>query len=326
MNDFKNFLDFEKPVVELEEKLLGLRQQVEQGELSAVTNVEKLQKRLDKVRKDVYGNLSPHQRVRLSRHLERPFTSDYIKVFIDDFVELHGDRLFGDDSALVGGLGKFAGKSVVVVGHERGRSTQERVKRNFGMTQPEGNRKAQRLFKLAEKFSLPLILFIDTQGAYPGLEAEARGQAEAIAKNLFLLAGLKTPIVSVVIGEGGSGGALALGICDRLIMLENSTYSVITPEGCASIIWGKTDPDNVPEHAKTAAEALRLTAPALKDLGVVDELLQEPAGGAHRYRAEMAQILGGAIAKQLQDLEGLSQEELLEKRYEKFRIMGSLAE
>jgi len=325
MVDFSHYLDFEKPVVELEEKLLALRSQVEQGDLSVVSDVEKLQRKLEKVRKDVYGGLSPYQTVRLSRHFERPFTLDYIKYFVSDFVELHGDRLFADDPALVGGIGKFAGRPIMVVGHQRGRSTQERVKRNFGMTQPEGNRKGQRLFKLAEKFSLPLLLLIDTQGAYPGLEAEARGQAEAIAKNLYVLAALKTPIISVVIGEGGSGGALALGICDRLLMLENSIYSVITPEGCASIIWGKTDSKNVGEHAKTAAESLKLTAPSLKELGIADEVIPEPSGGAHRDRAQTAQAVGSAVARHLRELKSLDLDELMKQRYDKFRKIGDLS-
>ena len=325
MVDFSHYLDFEKPVVEVEEKLLELRSQVEDGDLSVVSEVEKLQRKLERTRKDVYGSLSSYQRVQLSRHFERPFTLDYIEHFISDFVELHGDRLFADDPALVGGIGKFAGRPIMVVGHQRGRSTQERVRRNFGMTQPEGNRKAQRLFKLAEKFSLPLLLFIDTQGAYPGMEAEARGQAEAIAKNLYVLAGLRTQIISVVIGEGGSGGALALGICDRLLILENSTYSVITPEGCASIIWGKSDAGNVQEHAKAAAESLKVTAPALKELGIVDEVIDEPAGGAHRDHSQAAQAVGSAIAKHLRELKTLEIDDLLKNRYDKFRKIGDLS-
>jgi len=326
MVDFNQFLDFEEPVVALEKEILELRGLVEKGDLSKVAEVEKLQKKLQKTRKDVYGNLTAYQTVRISRHFERPFTTDYIESFVTDFIELHGDRLFADDAAIVGGIGKFNGRPVMAVGHQRGRSTQERVKRNFGMTQPEGNRKAQRLFKLAEKFKLPLLLFIDTQGAYPGLEAEARGQAEAIARCLHVLAGLKTPIISTVIGEGGSGGALALGVCDRLLMLENSIYSVITPEGCASILWGKTDPEKVTDYAKQAAESLRLTAPALQELGIVDEVIPEPDGGAHRDFAGATESVRGAIAKHLSELTSMPVPELMEQRYQKFRQIGDLHE
>ena len=325
MVDFSRFLDFERPVVEVEEELLRLRGLVEAGDLSHAGEVERLQKKLERVRADVYGSLSPFQRVRLSRHFERPQLLDYITGFVTDFVELHGDRCFRDDPAIVGGLGRFNSEPVAIVGHQRGRSTQERVERNFGMPQPEGYRKAQRLFQVAEKFNVPLLLFIDTQGAYPGMEAEARGQAEAIAKSLFVLAGLRTPIVSTVIGEGGSGGALALGICDRLLMLENSTYSVITPEGCASILWGKSDAEKVGEYAQVAAEALKLTAQDLSEAGIVDEVIREPSGGAHRDHARTTELVGQSIAKQLAELSALSIEELLEARYVKFRQIGALS-
>lgn len=323
MVDFSQFLDFEQPVVEVEQQLLRLRSAVEGGALSHVAEVEKLERRLEKLRVDVYGNLTPYQRVRLSRHFGRPFTLDYVSRMIGGFIELHGDRLFADDPAIVGGVGKFNGMPVMIAGHQRGRTTAERIKRNFGMSQPEGNRKAMRLFKLAEKFKLPLLLFVDTQGAYPGLEAEERGQAEAIARNLLVLAGLKTPIISVVIGEGGSGGALALGVCDRLLMLENSTYSVITPEGCASILWGKAEADSVGEYAKVAAESLRLTAHALAETGVVDEVVKEPLGGAHRDPDQAAEFLEQAIAKHLLELKSYPIEELLQLRYDKFRKIGS---
>lgn len=325
MHDFSQFLDFERPVVEVEEELLRVRSLVESGDLSQASEVERLQKRLEKVRSDVYGNLTAYQRTRLSRHFERPFTLDYIDRIVTDFVELHGDRLFADDPAIVGGLAKFDSRPVVIVGHQRGRSTQERLKRNFGMTRPEGNRKAQRLFKLAEKFGLPLILLIDTQGAYPGMDAEARGQAEAIARNLLILAGLKTRIISVVIGEGGSGGALALGICDRLLMLENSTYSVITPEGCASILWGKSQAENMGGYAETAAESLKVTAQSLAETGMVDEVIKEPSGGAHRDRDKAAELVGKAIAKHLSELTSIELDELLELRYQKFRRIGALS-
>lgn len=319
MADYSQFLDFEQPVIEVEEQLARVRAAVESGDLSQAGEVEKLERRLERLRADVYGNLTAYQRVRLSRHFGRPFTLDYVERMIDGAMELHGDRLFRDDPAIVGLLGKFERQPVMVVGHQRGRSTPDRIYRNFGMPQPEGNRKAQRLFHLAEKFRLPILAFIDTQGAYPGLEAEARGQAEAIAKSLFVLAGLKTPIISMVIGEGGSGGALALGVCDRLLMLENSTYSVITPEGCASILWGKSDAENVGEYAKVAAESLKLTAHSLYEAGIVDEVVKEPLGGAHRSHDQAATLLKQAISNHLFELTSLSEEELLEKRYAKLR-------
>lgn len=323
MVDFNQFLDFEKPVVEVEEELARMRAQVTAGDLSKAAEVEKLETRRTKIRDEVYSNLTAYQRVRLSRHFERPLTLDYIELLITDWTELHGDRLFADDPAIVGGMGKFNGSPVVVIGHQRGRLTADRIKRNFGMSQPEGNRKGQRLMKLAEKFNLPLILFIDTQGAYPGIEAEARGQAEAIARNLLVLAGLKTQIIATVIGEGGSGGALALGICDRLLMLENSTYSVITPEGCASILWGKSDADKVGEYAKVSAEALKLTAQGLMETGVVDEIIKEPPGGAHRDHKAAAELVGTAIARNLDELQKLDIQQLLDKRYDKFRAIGA---
>jgi acetyl-CoA carboxylase carboxyl transferase subunit alpha len=323
MTDFSQFLDFEQPVVEVEQQVLRARELVENGDLSQAAEVQKLEKKLEQVRKDVYGGLSSYQRVRLSRHFDRPFTLDYIGRMIEGFVELHGDRLFSDDPAIVGGLGKFNGQPVLIVGHQRGRTTQERIRRNFGMTLPEGNRKGQRLFKLAEKFKIPLILLVDTQGAYPGLDAEARGQAEAIARNLLVLAGLRTPIISVIIGEGGSGGALAFGICDRLLMLENSIYSVITPEGCASILWGKTDEQSAGRYAAQAAEALKVSAASLADTGVVDQVVSEPPGGAHRDHDRAAELLTEAISKHLAELSSLDIEELLQKRYEKFRSIGS---
>jgi acetyl-CoA carboxylase carboxyl transferase subunit alpha len=325
MTDFSQYLDFEKPVVELEQELLRLRSQVEAGDLNVAPEVEKVQRKLERARQDVYGGLSAFQRVRLSRHFERPFTLDYIKRLFSGFVELHGDRLFRDDPAIVAGIGQFNSSPVAIVGHQRGRSTQERIFRNFGMPQPEGYRKALRIFKLAEKFKLPLIMFIDTQGAYPGLEAEERGQAEAIARNLLVLAGLRTPAISIVIGEGGSGGALALGVCDRLLMLENSTYSVITPEGCAAILWGKSEADNIGEYAKVAAESLQLTAKSLREFGIVDEVIREPDGGAHRDHAQAAEFVGHAIARHLTALSSLSIDELLELRYKKFRSIGQVS-
>ncbi len=318
-------LEFEKPVLEVERELLRLRSLVEAGDLSFASEVEKVKKKLEKIHSEVYSALSAYDRVQLSRHPDRPFTLDYVRRIVTEFVELKGDRVFGDDPAIVGGIGKFNGRSVVVVGHQRGRSTQERILRNFGMSRPEGNRKAQRLFRLAEKFKLPLLLFIDTQGAYPGLEAEARGQAESIAMCLHVLSGLKTPIISTVIGEGGSGGALALGVSDRLLMLENSTYSVITPEGCAAILWGKSDSSGSASYAKVAADALKLTAKALIETGVVDDVIREPVGGAHRDHEHAAEFLGQALARHLSEVCALTTEQMLERRYEKYRRIGALS-
>lgn len=318
--------DFERPVLEIENELLRVRSLVEAGDLARASEVERLEKRLDKVRSDVYGNLTAYQRVLLSRHSERPFTLDYVQRLLTGFVELKGDRLFADDPAIVAGMGRFHGRAVCIVGHQRGRTTQERIRRNFGMSRPEGNRKAQRMFHLAERFRIPLILFIDTPGAYPGLEAEERGQAESIARNLLVLCGVRTPVISIVIGEGGSGGALALGICDRLLMMENATYSVITAEGCASILWGKTEGDNVSEYAKVAAESLKLTAKALSETGIVDEVIKEPVGGAHRDHDQAAEVVGAAIAKHLADLSSLDLDELMERRYKKFRQIGPVAD
>jgi acetyl-CoA carboxylase carboxyl transferase subunit alpha len=313
--------DFERPVLELENELERARSAVEAGDLTKMNEVERLERRLERVRLDVYGSLSSYQRVLLSRHNDRPFTLDYVHRIVTGFMELHGDRAFGDDPAIVAGIGTFMGKSVAVVGHQRGRSTQERITRNFGMARPEGNRKAQRIFKLAERFKLPLLLFVDTPGAFPGLEAEERGQAESIAKSLYLLSGLKVPIISIVIGEGGSGGALALGICDRLLMLENSTYSVITVEGCAAILWGKDEGSSV-ENIKTAAENLKVTARSLAETGIVDEVIKEPIGGAHREHDQAAERVGEAISKHLTQLLEMPLTELLDKRYQKFRNIG----
>ncbi len=317
--------DFERPVLEIEHELFRVRSLVESGDLSRAGEVEKLERRLDKVRSEIYGNLTAYQRVQLSRHADRPFSLDLINRLLTGFIELKGDRLFADDPAIVAGIGRFQGRALCVIGHQRGRTTQERIHRNFGMSRPEGNRKAQRIFKLAERFNIPLVLFIDTPGAFPGLEAEERGQAESIARNLLVLCGVRTPVISLVIGEGGSGGALALGICDRLLMLENATYSVITAEGCASILWGKTEGDNVGDYAKVAAESLKLTAKALSETGIVDEVVKEPVGGAHRDHDQTAELVGAALSKHLNDLVGLDINELMERRYKKFRQIGPVA-
>jgi acetyl-CoA carboxylase carboxyl transferase subunit alpha len=259
--------------------------------------------------------------VQLSRHTDRPYTLDYVERLCSEFVELHGDRVFADDAAIVGGLARFRGQPVIVVGHQRGRTTTEKIRRNFGMPKPEGYRKALRLFHLAEHFHRPIITFIDTQGAYPGIDAEERGQAEAIARNIREMAGLRTPIIVIVIGEGGSGGALALGVGDRVLMQENACYSVITPEGCAAILYG----ERTPERSAWAAEALKITAPDLSALGVIAGIVPEPLGGAHRHPEAAIAAVGEAIAQHLQELLAFPTDELLRQRYAKFRHMGASA-
>lgn len=319
-------LEFELPLVELESELERVKDEIASGNHQLMEEYAKLEKKVEKARADIFGKLTPYQRVQLSRHADRPFTLDYIKFMIHDFVELHGDRLFRDDAAIVGGLGKLGTLPVMIIGHQRGRSMEEKITRNFGMPQPEGYRKALRLIRLAEKFELPIITLIDTQGAYPGLEAEERGQAEAIATNLLELCEVTVPVVCVVIGEGGSGGALAIGVGDRILMLENACYSVITPEGCASILWHQNgDSDNLADNAAKAAEALRVTASDLLELGVIDEVVAEPLGGAHRNHSEAADLLAVSLTKHLTELGGMTVGDLIEKRYNKFRQMGVLA-
>jgi len=324
MSPIDHPLDFERPLVELQYRLEQLKDQLVSGNDSLRDEYEKLYKKVSKVRDEIYGKLTPYQRVQLSRHFDRPFTLDYIKFIFTDFVEFHGDRAFRDDPAIVGGTARLGEVNVMVIGHQRGRTTAERLKRNFGMPNPEGYRKALRLFQLAEKFKIPVINFIDTQGAFPGLEAEERGQAEAIARNLAELSELRTATISVVIGEGGSGGALALGVTDRILMLENACYSVITPEGCASILFHSSDKAEVSqEQAAVAAESLKLTAVDLRNLGLIDEVVPEPTGGAHSNHKEAAEILRTALVKNLEPLGKLSLDELLAKRYEKFRRIGA---
>lgn len=315
-------LDFERPLVELEMELEKLKDEIATGNHAKMGDYAKLEARVVKLRADIYGKLTPYQRVQLSRHFDRPFTLDFLKYVFTDFVEFHGDRLFRDDPAIVGGTARLGEQSVMVVGHQRGRTTAERLKRNFGMPQPEGYRKALRLFRLAEKFGLPLITFIDTQGAYPGLEAEERGQAEAIATNLLELAELTVPVISVVIGEGGSGGALALGIADRILMLENACYSVITPEGCASILFNKEKDAGAASYAAIAAEMLQLTAKDLHRLRVIDEIVPEPPGGAHSNHKEAAELLRPVLVRRIEDLSKMSVKDLVDARYKKFRGMG----
>lgn len=320
MSPIDHPLDFEKPLVELEIVLETIRDELAGGNESRRGEYAKLEAQLSKLRKEIYGKLTPYQRVQLSRHFDRPFTLDYIKYIFTDFMEFHGDRLGNDDAAIVGGTAKLGEVPIMIIGHQRGRTTQERLKRNFGMPNPEGYRKALRLFKMAEKFRQPIITFIDTQGAYPGLEAEERGQAEAIAMNLEVLSEISVPIISVVIGEGGSGGALALGVSDRILMLENACYSVITPEGCASILWpGEASQ----EKTAVAAEALKITAQDLKQFKLIDDIVPEPAGGAHFNHKEAAESLRGYLVKALEPMAKITTSELLEKRYQKYRMIGA---
>src|SRR5689334_16841750 len=312
-------LDFERPIIDLEKKISELRG-LSTGAVDFTSEIRKLEQKARRLQKEVFADLSAQQKVQLARHPARPYMSDYIGLLMDDFVELHGDRSFADDPAIVAGMARFDEWEVLVIGHQKGRNTKENLHRNFGMARPEGYRKATRLMRMASRFQRPILCFIDTPGAYPGLGAEERGQAEAIAKALQVMASLSVPIISVVIGEGGSGGALALGVTDRILMLEYSIYSVISPEGCASILW--RDPTKIGE----AASQLKLTAPDLMSLGICDEIIPEAAGGAHRNAALTAAKLRAAIKKHLRELTEMSTTELLEKRYQKFRTMGAFVE
>ncbi len=309
-------LDFERPLLEIEKQIEELRKNG--GEQAA--DLAPLEEQLGELRAEIYRNLTPMQRVQVARHPRRPSTLDYLQTIFSDFVELHGDRLFRDDPAIVGGWARLDGASVMVIGHQKGRDTKENLKRNFGMAHPEGYRKAMRLMQLAEKFHAPVITLVDTPGAYPGLAAEERGQAEAIARNLLVMASLTTPIITAVIGEGGSGGALAMGLADRVVMLENSVYSVITPEGCAAILWKDAS------QRERAAEALKLTAQDLLRLGVIDEIISAPPGGAHADAEASAQRLGTSLRRHLQDLRRFKMDKLLKRREEKYLSMGTLSE
>lgn len=315
-----NELEFEKPVLELRKKIAELREFTKNSDVDLSDEIDKLESRLANLEKDVYENMRPWDRVQLARHSARPTTLDYIGELFTDFFELHGDRLYGDDEAIVGGIAKYKGMPVTVIGHQRGRDTKENIRRNFGMPHPEGYRKALRLMKQADKFNRPIICFIDTKGAYPGKAAEERGQSEAIARNLFEMAGLKVPIICIVTGEGGSGGALALGVGDRIYMLENSTYSVITPEGAASILWKDAS------FAKQAAEALKITAPDLKELGIIDEIIPEVKGGAHRDLGNQALEIDKVLTKALKELIEVKPEDLIKARYLKYKKMGKYTE
>lgn len=314
----KVILDFEKPVVELEQKIEEMRKYSDN--LDIAEEIQTLEKKVDQLRRSVYTNLTRWQRVQLARHPERPYTLDYIQLMISDFVELRGDRRHGDDKAIVGGFGTLGKETVLIVGHQKGRDTKSNLYRNFGMPNPEGYRKALRMFQLAVKFKKPIITLLDTPGAYPGLEAEERGQAEAIARNLFEMSHLPVPIVVVIIGEGASGGALGIGIGDRILMFENAWYSVIAPESCSSILWRSWD------YKEQAAEALKLTAPDLMEQGIVDRVVPEPLGGAHRNHQESANTLKKILIEELRDLKKLKPALLVEKRIGKFAAMGSWKE
>lgn len=315
----KLFLEFEKPIVELERKISELREFSKEKGVDLTDEISKLERKSEKLIKEIFTHLTPWQRTQLSRHMERPYTLDYIHALFEGFTELHGDRNFADDSAIVGGIARFKNQPVMLVGHQKGRSTKEKIRRNFGMPRPEGYRKALRLMSMAERFRLPIITLIDTPGAYPGIGAEERGQAEAIAKNILVMSVLKVPIISIVIGEGGSGGALAIGVANRILMLEYSIYSVISPESCAAILWRDSS------KAELAAKSLRLTGPEIQKLGIADELIPEPKGGAHRNFDSTIEKLKKALDRHLTELNGLSAEELMQQRHDKYRKIGTFS-
>lgn len=312
-------LEFERPIIELKSKINELKEYTKSTEVDLSAEIEKLEERLVKLENDIYGNISPWDRVQIARHPNRPTTLDYIEQIFTNFFECHGDRFFGDDEAIVAGIAKYHGLAVTVIGHQRGKDTKENIRRNFGMPHPEGYRKALRLMKQAEKFKRPIICFIDTKGAYPGKAAEERGQSEAIAKNLFEMAGLSVPIICIVIGEGGSGGALALGVGNYIHMLENSTYSVISPEGAAALLWKDAT------LAKKAAESMKITAPDLKKLGVVDQIIPEVRGGAHRDIETQAKGIDEILKASLEELLKYNGEELIAQRYEKYKKIGEIS-
>jgi len=315
-----NFLEFEQPIAELEAKIEELRFVGDESAISITDEIERLQAKSRALTENIFSNLSAWQVAQLARHPQRPYTLDYIQRIFTDFEELKGDRAFADDPAIVCGVARLDGRAVAVIGEQKGRDTKEKIRRNFGMPRPEGYRKALRIMKLAERFRLPIFTFIDTPGAYPGVGAEERGQSEAIARNLFEMSTLKVPIVCTVIGEGGSGGALAIGVGDRVLMLQYSIYSVISPEGCASILWKSAD------KAADAAEAMGITAERIKSLGLIDAVLKEPLGGAHRDIDAMAAAVKKALLDSLARLDGLSVEELVEARYKRFTAFGSFKE
>ncbi|WP_425509066.1 acetyl-CoA carboxylase carboxyl transferase subunit alpha [Virgibacillus doumboii] len=313
-------MDFEKPIVNLKEKITELKKFTSDSDIDLTEEISTLEKRLEALEDDIYGNLSPWNRVQMARHQERPTTLDYIEELFTDFIEFHGDRLYGDDAAIVSGVAFYQDKPVTVIGHQRGKDTKENIRRNFGMPHPEGYRKALRHMRQAEKFNRPIICFIDTKGAYPGKAAEERGQSEAIARNLMEMAGLTVPIICIVIGEGGSGGALALGVGDHIHMLENSTYSVISPEGAAALLWKDSG------QAQQAAETMKITSYDLKELGVVDQIIPEPKGGAHRDVKQQAENIKAVLDKSLNHFDLVPSDELLEKRWEKYKEIGEYKE
>lgn len=313
-------MTYEQPVVQLREKIEELKTIAHATEVDMTGEIEKLESRLEQLEQTLYAAIEPWDRVQLARHPERPTTLDYIQELTEDFIELHGDRLYGDDAAIVGGIGFFEGQPVTIIGHQRGKGTKENIRRNFGMPHPEGYRKALRLMKHAEKFKQPIICFIDTKGAYPGKAAEERGQSEAIARNLVEMAGLEVPVISIVIGEGGSGGALALGVANEIYMLENSTYSVISPEGAASILWKDA------ALAKRAAEAMKITAKDLQQMHIIDGIIDEVAGGAHKNIAQQAQHIKQTLKLAIARLSQLQPNEIIEHRYEKFKNIGQIVE
>jgi len=316
----KNFLDFEQPIAELDKKIEELRYVQDESAVDISDEIEQLSKKSEQLTKDIYAQLTPWQITRIARHPDRPYTLDYIGALFTHFTELHGDRHFADDLSIVGGLARLGGEACVVLGHQKGRDTKERGLRNFGMSKPEGYRKALRIMKLAEKFKLPVFTFVDTPGAYPGIDAEERGQSEAIGRNIFEMAQLEVPIVSTIIGEGGSGGALAIAVADSVLMMQYAVYSVISPEGCASILW------KTAEKAETAAEALGITAARLKGLGLVDRVVTEPLGGAHRDPAAAAAALRRALLDSLREVADLSTEALLQRRHERLQSYGRFTE
>ncbi len=311
-----NGLDFEKPILELENKINELKNFGTDKKINLSPEIKKLEQKLAKMKSEIYDNLTPWQRVQIARHPQRAYTFDYIHMIASNFTELHGDRLFADDLALIGGLAQIQDFKVVVLGHQKGRDTKENVQRNFGCAHPEGYRKALRLMQLAEKFQIPVVIFIDTPGAYPGIGAEERGQAQAIAFNLREMSAIKVPIIATVIGEGGSGGALGVGVADKVFILQNAYYSVISPEGCASILWRNS------LKAPQAAEALKLTAEDLNRFKIIDGIIPEPPGGAHRNPEKVAEDLKKVLLKTIKELSGLSVEDLLNRRYERFRCIG----
>ena len=312
----EQFLEFERPIEDLETKIAELRRVSDSQDVDLSDEISRLERKSNKLTKDIFSSLSPWQITQLARHPKRPYTLDYVDLILSQFQELHGDRMFSDDQSIVTGVGRLDNLGIALIGHQKGRDTREKVARNFGMPRPEGYRKAQRIMKLAGRFRLPLVTMIDTPGAYPGIGAEERGQSEAIARSLSVMAELKVPIISVVTGEGGSGGALAIGICDRLLMLEHSTYSVISPEGCASILWKNT------EKAPNAAAAMKLTSVELNKVGLVDEVIREPLGGAHRKPGEAADNLKMALNRHLEEVREWTVPQMLERRYQRLRSFG----